>query len=154
MSADERAAALRRCSSSPAGSRRSSTSLSRIALNWVMPYEVAIVVAYLCGMTTAYLLNKYFVFAASGRAVASEYLRFALVNLAAVAQVWIVSVGLARFVFPAIGFAWHAETVAHVIGVAVPVFTSYLGPQAFLVRRQDRRLSGRARISAARCVAT
>jgi putative flippase GtrA len=105
--------------------------LSRIALNWVMPYEVAIIVAYLCGMTTAYLLNKYFVFAASGRGVASEYTRFALVNLAAVAQVWIVSVGLARLVFPAIGFAWHAETVAHVIGVAIPVFTSYLGHKHF-----------------------
>jgi putative flippase GtrA len=105
--------------------------LSRIALNYVMPYEVAIVVAYLAGMTTAYLLNKFFVFESSGRGAASEYLRFALVNLAAVAQVWIVSVGLARFVFPAIGFSWHAETVAHVVGVAVPVFTSYLGHKHF-----------------------
>jgi len=105
--------------------------LSRIALNWLMPYEVAIIVAYLCGMTTAYLLNRYFVFAASGRGVASEYTRFALVNLAAVAQVWIVSVGLARLAFPAIGFTWHAETVAHVIGVAIPVFTSYLGHKHF-----------------------
>ena len=105
--------------------------LSRIALNWVMPYEAAIVAAYLCGMTTAYLLNRHFVFAASGRAVASEYLRFALVNLAAVVQVWVVSVGLARLIFPAIGFAWHAETVAHVIGVVVPVFTSYLGHKHF-----------------------
>ena len=105
--------------------------LSRIAFNWLMPYEVAIVVAYLCGMTTAYLLNKRFVFASSGRGVASEYTRFALVNLAAVAQVWIVSVGLARLVFPAIGFIWHAETVAHVIGVTIPVFTSYLGHKHF-----------------------
>ena len=105
--------------------------LSRIAFSWLMPYEVAIVVAYLCGMTTAYLLNKRFVFASSGRGVASEYTRFALVNLAAVAQVWIVSVGLARLVFPAISFIWHAETVAHVIGVTIPVFTSYLGHKHF-----------------------
>ena len=105
--------------------------LSRIALNWLMPYEVAIIVAYLCGMTTAYLLNRHFVFAASGRGVASEYTRFALVNLAAVAQVWIVSVGLARLVFPTISFIWHAETVAHVIGVTIPVFTSYLGHKHF-----------------------
>jgi len=105
--------------------------LSRIAFNWLMPYEVAIVVAYLCGMTTAYLLNKRFVFASSGRGVASEYTRFALVNLAAVAQVWVVSVGLARLVFPAIGFAWHAETIAHVIGVTIPVFTSYMGHKHF-----------------------
>jgi len=105
--------------------------LSRIAFNWLMPYEVAIVVAYLCGMTTAYLLNKHFVFASSGRGVASEYTRFALVNLAAVAQVWIVSVGLARLVFPALSFIWHAETVAHVIGVTIPVFTSYMGHKHF-----------------------
>ena len=105
--------------------------LSRIAFNWLMPYEVAIVVAYLCGMTTAYLLNKRFVFASSGRGVASEYTRFALVNLAAVAQVWVVSVGLARLVFPALSFIWHAETVAHVIGVTIPVFTSYLGHKHF-----------------------
>ena len=105
--------------------------LSRIAFNWLMPYEVAIVVAYLCGMTMAYLLNKRFVFTSSGRGVASEYMRFALVNLAAVAQVWIVSVGLARMVFPAISFIWHAETVAHVIGVTIPVFTSYMGHKHF-----------------------
>ena len=104
---------------------------SRIALNWMMPYEVAIVIAYLCGMTTAYGLNKYFVFDSSGRGIRSEYLRFALVNLVAIVQVWIVSVGLARYLFPAIGFAWHAETAAHVIGVAVPVFTSYLGHKHF-----------------------
>ena len=44
--------------------------LSRIALNYVMSYEVAIVVAYVCGMTTAYVLNKLFVFSPSGRAAA------------------------------------------------------------------------------------
>lgn len=105
--------------------------LSRILLNLVMPYEVAIVVAYTCGMTTAYVLNKLFVFASSGRGITGEYLRFALVNLAAVAQVWIVSVGLARMFFPAVGFAWHADTVAHVVGVTLPVFTSYLGHKHF-----------------------
>ena len=100
---------------------------SRIAFNLVMPYEAAILVAYVCGMTVAYLLNKQFVFSASGRGVTSEYTRFTLINLAAVAQVWVVSVGLARFVFPATGFVWHDETVAHTIGVLVPVVTSYLG---------------------------
>lgn len=114
--------------------------LSRIAFNWFMPYEVAIVVAYLCGMTVAYLLNKYFVFEMSGRGMTSEYLRFALVNLLAVAQVWIVSVGLARLVFPAIGFTWYADTAAHIIGVIVPVFTSYLGHRHFSFAAKPERL--------------
>jgi putative flippase GtrA len=105
--------------------------VTRIAINWFVPYEVAIVPAYLCGMTTAYLLNKFFVFSSADRAVASEYARFAIVNLVAIAQVWIVSVGLARVLFPMIGFDWHADTVAHVIGVASPVYTSYLGHKHF-----------------------
>ena len=104
---------------------------SRIAFSLVISYEIAILVAYLCGMTTAYVLNKKFVFASSGRPVASEYTRFTLVNLVAVAQVWIVSVGLARWLFPAVGFTWHDVTVAHVIGVLVPVFVSYLGHKHF-----------------------
>jgi putative flippase GtrA len=90
---------------------------SRIVFSPVMGYEIAILLAYLCGMTVAYLLNKTFVFAASGRGIASEYVRF--------------SVGLARLIFPAVGFAWHGETAAHVIGVLVPVVTSYLGHKHF-----------------------
>lgn len=109
--------------------------LSRIVFNLVMSYEIAIVVAYVCGMTTAYVLNRYFVFVASGRGIASEYLRFTLVNLAAVAQVWIVSVGLARLVFPWVGFTWGADTIAHIIGVTVPVFTSYFGHKHFSFAR-------------------
>jgi putative flippase GtrA len=110
--------------------------LSRIAFNLVVSYEVAIVLAYLCGMTTAYVLNKVYVFETSGRSVASEYVRFGLVNVVALAQVWIVSVALARYAFPAMGFTWHAETVAHAIGVAIPVVTSYLGHKHFSFARR------------------
>ena len=104
---------------------------SRIAFSQAVRYEIAVVLAYLVGMTIAYTLNRLFVFERSGRAVADEYVRFGIVNLVALAQVWIVSVGLARFLFPALGFAWHADTVAHVIGVAVPAVTSYFGHKHF-----------------------
>ncbi len=43
----------------------------------------------------------------------------------------IVGVGLDRFVFPAVGFTWHAETVAHVIAVASPILTSYVAHKYF-----------------------
>jgi len=112
--------------------------LSRIVINWYIPYEIAIVVAYLLGMTTAYVLNKYFVFDSQDRRFATEYARFALVNLFSVAQVWCVSVALARLLFPATGFVWHADTVAHIIGVASPVYTSYLGHKHFSFGRASR----------------
>ena len=105
--------------------------VSRIFINWFIPYEVAIVAAYLCGMITAYVLNKLFVFRSSDRRIAAECGRFAAVNLLSVAQMWCVSVGLARFVFPTVGFVWHPETVAHIIGVASPVYIAYLGHRYF-----------------------
>src|SRR5215217_434084 len=60
--------------------------VSRIAINVFVSYEVAIVLAYLTGMTVAYVLNKFFVFLSPDRQIASEYARFAVVNLVAVAQ--------------------------------------------------------------------
>jgi putative flippase GtrA len=105
--------------------------LSRIALSYFMTYGFAIVVAYLIGMTTAYLLMKLFVFEPSGKSVPHEYFRFGVVNIIALAQVWLISEGLARWLFPAIGFFWYDETVAHVIGVLSPVVTSYIGHKSF-----------------------
>ena len=46
-------------------------------------------------------------------------------------------------IFPAVGFTWHGETVAHVIGVLVPVVTSYLGHKhfSFAAPRRLRRVA-------------
>ncbi len=106
--------------------------VSRLIISQVMTYEAAIVAAYLCGMVTAFFLNRMFVFRAASRREASrQFARFTLVNIAALAQVWVVGVGLDRFVLPAVGFNWHVETVAHVIAVASPILTSYLAHKYF-----------------------
>jgi putative flippase GtrA len=104
---------------------------ARWLLSHAMVYEIAVVVAYLVGMATAYALTRLFVFERSGRAMVDEAVRFALVNAVALVQVWVVSVGLARLAFPAVGFAWHAEDIAHLIGVAIPAVTSYFGHRHF-----------------------
>lgn len=104
---------------------------SRLVLGLAMPYEAAVALAYLVGMTTAFALARVFVFAGSGRSIHVEYGRFALVNVAALVQVLAVSVGLAKLVFPALHFTWNAELVAHVIGVLSPVVVSYQGHKRF-----------------------
>ena len=109
---------------------------SRYGLNLFMSFEVAVVIAYLVGMATAYILARLFVFQASGRSVASEFRRFVLVNIVALAIVWLVSVGLARLLFPAIGFTWHADDVSHLIGVLAPVVTSYFGHRLYTFARR------------------
>jgi putative flippase GtrA len=108
----------------------------RIVFNLIVPFEFAVVIAYVCGMATAYALARRFVFECSGRSMHNEFVRFALVNLVAVIQVWIVSVGLADLVFPWVSFSYHSNTVAHLIGVVVPVFTSYIGHKHFSFSRR------------------
>ena len=100
---------------------------SRIVYNFWMPYSPAIVVAYITGMITAFVLAKLFVFTKSTQSTAKSVFFFTLVNLVAVLQTWGVSVGLAYYVFPWIGITWQARAIAHLVGVAVPVFTSYIG---------------------------
>lgn len=106
-------------------------ALRSVGIGPLTSYEVAIALAYLVGMVTAFILARAFVFAGSGRSLHVEFGRFALVNGVALAQVWLVSVVLLRLVFPAVGLTWNAETIAHVIGVLSPVLVSYHGHKRF-----------------------
>jgi putative flippase GtrA len=96
-----------------------------------MSFEAAVALAYLLGMITAYVLARRFVFQASGRSVASELKRFMIVNVFSLAFAWSTSIGLAKYLFPVIGFVWHADDVAHFIGVAAPAAASYFGHRAY-----------------------
>ena len=107
---------------------------SRIAFSHWMPFEAAVVAAYLVGMAIAFVLMRAFVFAAGERPVAVQAGRFALVNVAALAQTFLVSVLLARWILPALGVDDHAEAIAHLVGVAVPVATSFVGHRAYSFR--------------------
>lgn len=108
--------------------------LSRIALSEVMAYIPAIVVAYCIGMLTAFLLNRAFVFTASGNSLSQQLKWFVFVNLLAVLQTVVISLLFARWLFPLAGMDFHPETLAHAIGVAVPVITSYLGHRKWTFR--------------------
>jgi len=104
---------------------------SRYLLNIVMPFEAAVPIAYLFGMVTAYILARLYVFEKSGRSRFDEFKRFAIVNVFALFVVWAISVGLAEIFFPRIGFTWHAEDVAHFIGVMSPAVISYFAHRTY-----------------------
>lgn len=108
--------------------------LARLLFSLAIPFEISVILAYPVGMTVAFLLNRHFVFNAGGSAAAGQYVRFALVNLLALAQIWLVSVGLVRLAFPALGFDWHAETIAHGLALASPILTSYFAHKYFSFR--------------------
>jgi putative flippase GtrA len=76
-------------------------------------------------MTTAFLLARMFVFHASGASWLVEYGRFAVVNAFSFLVVLGVSAGMLRLVLPFVGWTWHAEEIAHLVGVVSPIVLSY-----------------------------
>jgi putative flippase GtrA len=101
--------------------------LSRIAFSTVMVLEAAVVLAYCVGMAVAFALMRSQVFPPSQAPLSRQVVLFAAVNLAAVLQTLVVTLLLARWALPAMGVQQWVEEIAHAIGVAVPVVTSYLG---------------------------
>ena len=110
---------------------------ARYVLNLYMPFEIAVVLAFPVGLLTAFVLARRFVFRKSERPWMSELYRFFVVNMFGVVVVWFVSVALYRGVFPSVGFEWHADAVAHVVGLGSTAFTSYFGHRHYTFRRRS-----------------
>ncbi|HIP11610.1 MAG TPA: GtrA family protein [Arcobacter sp.] len=104
---------------------------SRLWLNEYMSFGKSVVLAYLLGMVTAFIFSKFFVFERSQRSTIREIFNFTLVNIVAIIQTYIISVGLAEYFFPKIEFTFYSYSIAHATGVVFPVFTSYLGHKYF-----------------------
>nr|WP_045761348.1 GtrA family protein [Xanthomonas albilineans] len=100
---------------------------SRIVLSHWLHYVPAIFIAYCFGMITAFLLNRFFVFSNAGNRLYQQIIWFVAINSIAVAQTILVSLLLAHHLLPAMQVEFHNETIAHAIGVAIPVITSYIG---------------------------
>ena len=104
---------------------------SRWLLGHVVSYELSVALAYVVGVVSAFALMRLFVFEPAGDTARAQFTRFVMVNVVGFCVVWLVSVGLARGVFPAVGFRWHADTIAHGLGIACLAFTSYWGHRFF-----------------------
>lgn len=100
---------------------------SRIVYSQWLAFSPAVLLAYLSGMITAFVLARLFVFTESTQSLGRSAAFFILVNLLAVAQTWAVSMAMLHLLMPALGIERFAMEISHAAGVVVPVFTSYLG---------------------------
>ena len=107
---------------------------SRIVYSLWFDFSSAVILAYITGMITAFVLAKLFVFKQSQQSVHRSALFFVLVNIVAVLQTWAISMGLAYYLLPSLGVTRFVHEIAHAAGVAVPVFTSYLGHKRWSFR--------------------
>ena len=100
---------------------------SRIFYNQWIDFSSAVILAYLTGMVTAFLLARSFVFTGGSQSVQRSATFFVLVNAVAILQTWAISMLLAYYVLHWVGITRFVPEIAHAVGVVVPVFTSYLG---------------------------
>lgn len=103
---------------------------SRILYNQWVDFSSAVVLAYLTGMVTAFILARSFVFTQSSQSVQRSAIFFVMVNGVAVLQTWAISMAL-YYLLPMAGVTRWVPEIAHAVGVVVPVFTSYLGHKRF-----------------------
>lgn len=110
-------------------------ALANLIARWLfshaMTYAAAVALAYLIGMTVAFLLARAFVFTDHRAHWHHEYARFALVNVVSLLVVLGVSLGMLDIVLPAIGWPWHAAEIAHLAGVASPILLSFYAHKHF-----------------------
>lgn len=107
---------------------------SRIVYSHWLSFSSAVILAYVTGMITAFVLARLFVFKESRQSVQRSAVFFILVNLVAILQTWGISMGLAFFALPALGVTLYAQEISHAVGVVVPVFTSYIGHKRWSFR--------------------
>ncbi len=112
---------------------------ARALLSQLMSYEWAVILAFPIALTCAFVMNRSYVFNVTSGAPLQQYLKFALVNLLALAQVWLVSVLFMRLIFPSIGFYWNPALISHAIGVASPILTSFFAYKYFVFREPSEK---------------
>ncbi len=98
---------------------------SRLALQPFVGFNPAVALAYLVGFSVAFVLNRAFVFPASGKPIRQEMTWFFVFNLIAFPVVLGASVVLRDYVFAPVLPATLAETAAHGCAILVPVVFNF-----------------------------
>lgn len=109
--------------------------LSRIFFNQYSSFSTAVILAYLTGMIASFTLNKLFVFKLSTQPLGRSVFFFISVNALAIIQTWVISMSLILYFLPSLGVNKYAAEIASAIGIAFPVFTSYLGHKHWSFKR-------------------
>lgn len=100
--------------------------LARWGLSGILPFSIAVVLAYVVGMGSAFILNRAFVFPNSSRSVTMQARDFILVNLAFFPVVWGASLLFARLLHPLTEDVALTEGLAHGGAILLPIFGSFL----------------------------
>jgi len=100
---------------------------SRFVFSIWFSYTLSIIFAFFVGLASGFILMRWLVFDGAGKPAVPQVRMYVLVNAFALLQTLVVSLVAAKWVIPALGYSENPEGPAHLMGVLVPVVTSFLG---------------------------
>ena len=105
---------------------------SRFIYSLFVSFSKAVLMAFITGLTTGFLLNKIYVFTTSKNTITQEMSWFVFINILALMQTWGLSVYLSHVLPGMLPFSGESGkqltyAIAHGAGILLPVFTSYVG---------------------------
>jgi putative flippase GtrA len=99
----------------------------RFCLSFFISYPAAIIISYLIGMMTSYIIFKMWVFQSQRHNLLQQLGYYLVINLLGLAQTIFVSLWLFHYIFTGINGIILRETLSHIIGLSVPIVSSYIG---------------------------
>ena len=99
---------------------------SRFLFSVWLPFAAAVTLAFFVGLVTGFVLMRHFVFDAAGASAGGQAVRYVAINLIALLLTVGISV-LGADLLAAYMTRSVAQAIAHGVGVAFPVITSYAG---------------------------
>lgn len=110
---------------------------SRILFERFVPYLPSLVLAFCVGLVCAFVINRTFVFKASGRSLRHEMGWFALFNTLAFPVTIGSALVLHAYVFGSMMPEHLSKAVSHAIGIMLPVFVNYAAHRFITFKRHD-----------------
>jgi putative flippase GtrA len=104
---------------------------SRVLLSQYVKYAIAVFLAYICGILTAFTLNKFFVFNRRKGKVSRQFSVFVIVNLLGLVQTMCFTLLFRNVIFTKTGLSFYPDEIAHLIGIGAPMFVSFFGHKYF-----------------------
>jgi putative flippase GtrA len=107
------------------GLAAASNFVSRVLFSLWLTYSNAIIVAYVIGMLTAFIINSIYVFSKSDRNKFIQLRDFIIINMTFLPLVWLVSIKLNVWLID-LGVKNYSEEIAHFIALVLPMLTTFL----------------------------
>ncbi len=99
--------------------------ISRIVLSLWLPFSWSVTVAYVIGMTVAFILNRIFVFPKSSKPIYRQARDFVLVNVGFFPLVWLAAISI-NMMLEQFNFVYAPQALAHGIAVSLPMIATFL----------------------------